>query len=998
MSGYFRRYFQLKSTNSIWKEKGFLSVGPLNYCEYYSHCNTLGCSSVETNVQKNHDFSSNIEVENEYQYIVHYRHPFESILELFCAQKYPNSEWKRFMQSKIDDWIRFKEKWVVGASILPNVRLLPYPELLASTEHIIWVINHIAPEHSVDENLLSIEFKKNKKVVDTSWNSFDINYLTELQDSIVAEIASVGLNPLDLGSSSKPSKEIAQTVLPTHYIFYHDDKLLNLSKPVLHSPENISCVDLNDLAIPENLSLDSLDEFDNRAIYSEYLGHLAIRPHSGMVGLFTYSIPLKFNEQYVSQLKTNGHLFKPYLDFGLLENATFDQDMLYGVEYSPYFGDDIGNTIISEIDEDVELHIPPIDNPITGPFKGTVIVRKNLFEEYQIWLEKCTQYILKNYGFQTGVSFKEENNGKYWAKEDISYDLKLRRGIGQIQERLMAYFFGRKFSERNKVDLKYHLNKQRFFTLLVISNDHPPGSQLLKENLSNTYIKECVLFTNHSATQYENDIKVITTNSDNLLLEALTYASTSAINQNIVIVTLGVNVAENIYKAHDYLDDNIAVVIQGKQSYDELSGQLNSQCQFSEYEFNGSGGFLDLSKIDALVTRTPISPKLLSGLRNGQDIMQSMDGAEYKVYNASLECDIILKSGPFERIPQFDRLKKVPNTDHLRNVTPYWVQKEHHPTRIPLYTYFTPSHQSLFTRWFKPSLKDDFNLIVNQYQQKASSGVFEEKGWMNTMRDKNDLLLQAVEDNFGGYFVFADVDIQFFGRIRSQLVKELGNLDMVFQRDANDEFGTDFKGVACSGFFFCRANERVRKFFLDVRNIIESDLSIKGDQVVFNKVLGMSHYLKWAYLSDRFYSPGPGNAKLGTQWVWDPLVELDIPEGILMHHANWTVGVKNKILQLEHVKQKFSGNEYKSWVGGEEQTSKKKIETLQKRLTSAEHKIELCNQIQHKSLAEIEALRQTNLSMNLQLEEYKQFKDTVEKSKVWKAVQFLLKPINILRR
>ena len=45
-----------------------------------------------------------------------------------------------------------------------------------------------------------------------------------------------------------------------------------------------------------------------------------------------------------------------------------------------------------------------------------------------------------------------------------------------------------------------------------------------------------------------------------------------------------------------------------------------------------------------------------------------------------------------------------------------------------------------------------------------------------------------------------------------------------------------------------------------------------------------------------------GYSTKGTQWTPET-GDLDIPKTILMHHANWTAGVENKIKLLNFVKE-----------------------------------------------------------------------------------------------
>jgi hypothetical protein len=52
------------------------------------------------------------------------------------------------------------------------------------------------------------------------------------------------------------------------------------------------------------------------------------------------------------------------------------------------------------------------------------------------------------------------------------------------------------------------------------------------------------------------------------------------------------------------------------------------------------------------------------------------------------------------------------------------------------------------------------------------------------------------------------------------------------------------------------------------------------------------------YLDNRFFTVG---VQLGKRW--HPGMEISVPENIIMHHANWTVGVENKMALLKHVRE-----------------------------------------------------------------------------------------------
>ncbi len=58
--------------------------------------------------------------------------------------------------------------------------------------------------------------------------------------------------------------------------------------------------------------------------------------------------------------------------------------------------------------------------------------------------------------------------------------------------------------------------------------------------------------------------------------------------------------------------------------------------------------------------------------------------------------------------------------------------------------------------------------------------------------------------------------------------------------------------------------------------------------------------LKWNYLPASFFGAGTESGK-----AWRPGDEILVPPDAIMHHANWTEGLENKLAQLEHVREKY---------------------------------------------------------------------------------------------
>jgi len=224
------------------------------------------------------------------------------------------------------------------------------------------------------------------------------------------------------------------------------------------------------------------------------------------------------------------------------------------------------------------------------------------------------------------------------------------------------------------------------------------------------------------------------------------------------------------------------------------------------------------------------------------------------------------------------------------------VSAQETETKIKLYAIYTPSHQILLDKWFLPSIQDDYEIILEYHDQECPSGSFMHSGWTKTTRRKVDMIIQAVKDNWGKIFIYSDVDIQFFGKTKDIILDLIQDKDIIIQR--NNPTGT-----ACSGFFVCKGNEQTLKLWQMAKEYMKQ--SGKSDQRALNYALANSAYIKWDLLPVEFFNGGTLTGKL-----WKPGLKLPIPNNIVIHHANWTIGIKNKIAQLTYVRKVVDSRQY----------------------------------------------------------------------------------------
>ncbi len=226
----------------------------------------------------------------------------------------------------------------------------------------------------------------------------------------------------------------------------------------------------------------------------------------------------------------------------------------------------------------------------------------------------------------------------------------------------------------------------------------------------------------------------------------------------------------------------------------------------------------------------------------------------------------------------------------------FYIQNIFSQERIPLYAIYTPSHEILFNNYFLPSIQDNFDLRIKIIPQECQSATFMSRNWTKTTRKKVRYIIQAIEENMDNIFIFSDVDIQFFGPIEDDIKCLMENKDFLVQKDRP-------KGNMCSGFFVCRANEKTLTVWKDALKEMQNNHRV-SDQTALNRQLKPrrgkqnKYNIIWDYLPDRYFGGGTFTGR-----HWNPRKKLTVPHNAKMHHANWTKGIKNKIKQLEQVRQ-----------------------------------------------------------------------------------------------
>jgi len=249
------------------------------------------------------------------------------------------------------------------------------------------------------------------------------------------------------------------------------------------------------------------------------------------------------------------------------------------------------------------------------------------------------------------------------------------------------------------------------------------------------------------------------------------------------------------------------------------------------------------------------------------------------------------EGSPSDRDPMLGRKKAVSGKDTDRPGLPGLEGK------LRVWTCWTGSHKVLLNGHFRPSLPRDMIDHSHNAVQRTPTGAYGEPGFCETCLDKVDVVLGAIEHqriyHEAEPFLYSDVDVSFFGDdVAADLLRQLGEHDVAFQDDG--------PAGRCAGFFMVRPNDRTARFFRGVRDLMVErntddqaclNMVLEEDGCDLDHVLLDSSYFNLHNVAGRMWTPDEGK-----------LIPESIPLVLRAFHANWTVGVENKLRLLGEVR------------------------------------------------------------------------------------------------
>jgi hypothetical protein len=212
---------------------------------------------------------------------------------------------------------------------------------------------------------------------------------------------------------------------------------------------------------------------------------------------------------------------------------------------------------------------------------------------------------------------------------------------------------------------------------------------------------------------------------------------------------------------------------------------------------------------------------------------------------------------------------------------------------MKIITFYSDSHLEVYNNYFLESYNkylSHHKLISKKIEQISPTGEYESLGFDKAMLEKINLVIDNIDLNDPEPFAYSDCDVQFFRDLDFQME----DIDIFFQNDF-------FPNNHCAGFFIAKQNQRVLDFFLKVKDkFIESMDGKIHDQIIINNLFfeGYDGIKKSMLPSNKYWTVAFSTG--GNPWTNQ---EIKLPSELIAHHANFTVGIKNKLLLLEKVKE-----------------------------------------------------------------------------------------------
>jgi Nucleotide-diphospho-sugar transferase len=208
----------------------------------------------------------------------------------------------------------------------------------------------------------------------------------------------------------------------------------------------------------------------------------------------------------------------------------------------------------------------------------------------------------------------------------------------------------------------------------------------------------------------------------------------------------------------------------------------------------------------------------------------------------------------------------------------------------------TDSHHEMYEEFFVKTVPRNITTL-HRVLSSVGAGTYQSKSWQEGVTAKLRWALENLENFPEEIFVLSDVDIQFFPRFSfedlHQEFKASGR-DILFQKETRFPECREVN----TGFYITRSTPWSVELLREAILVCES-LTSQNDQVAINSILsGRNQPDKWGHLPLRYYARSQG---------------FPPPPDVVLHHANVTANIGEKVAQLRRVKCCVEGGHLSRW-------------------------------------------------------------------------------------
>lgn len=214
---------------------------------------------------------------------------------------------------------------------------------------------------------------------------------------------------------------------------------------------------------------------------------------------------------------------------------------------------------------------------------------------------------------------------------------------------------------------------------------------------------------------------------------------------------------------------------------------------------------------------------------------------------------------------------------------------------LRLVSYYTPTHEEMCRRFVMQRAWHFHERRYVKFDQTCPSGDFKSDGWNACMLDKLNTLLNLPADGMPTLYV--DSDVCLMPGLHDWCRRYAESL-------ADDEVAfSDDRIQWCAGIMLFRSSSRVHSFWQTIADLSQAwdlpDQDVihqlrlqaverKGVLPVRARVLPSDVFCNWATVNAHVPQPWSGEA-------------FGVPPTCVAWHANWTIGISNKVRMLELV-------------------------------------------------------------------------------------------------